>query len=481
MARRRTLRRTKIVCTLGPVSSSCTTIGRLARAGMDVARLNFSYGSHETHARTIANVRTVSERLGKPIGILQDLGGPKLRVGELPGGEIGLRTGMKVVVSAARSPSPSHIPLPVPELPGAVAAGQRLLMSDGRIELRVSATTKTEIHCTVRVGGVLKSHQGVNAPDAVLPIAAVTAKDRTDLAFGLEQQVDWVAMSFVRAASDLLPLRRAMKAAGSSAGVMAKIEKHEAVDRLDEIVDAADGIMVARGDLGIEVPMDRVPVLQKAIIRQCNEAGKPVVTATQMLESLIANPRPTRAEVSDIANAVLDGTDAIMLSGETAVGRYPVEAVRVMDRVAVRTEAACDFGARLAESSAWPCETVTDGISQATCGLAHDLGARAIITATATGHTASMVAMYRPEVPIVAVTPNVATQRRLTLAWGVHALLARRGRNTDELILNAMEKAREAGFVRNGDRVVVTAGVPAGVPGNTNLIKVEVVGRYRRL
>jgi len=275
-------------------------------------------------------------------------------------------------------------------------------------------------------------------------------------------------------------LRREIGRSGKSVRVMAKIEQHEAIDHLEEIIEAADGVMVARGDLGIELPLDRVPLLQKSIIQCCNAVGKPVVTATQMLESMIDNPRPTRAEVSDIANAVLDGTDAVMLSGETAIGRYPVEAVKVMARVAARGEAAFDFEERLAESSQWPCETVTDGISQATVSLANDLQARAIITATASGHTAFMVAMHRPETPIIAVTPDVATQRRLTLAWGVRALLAKRGKSTDELILHAIGRAREEGLVAEEDVVVVTAGVPAGVPGLTNLIKVEVVGRYHR-
>jgi len=337
-----------------------------------------------------------------------------------------------------------------------------------------------EVRCRVRVGGVLRSHQGVHLPDVELPVQTVTRKDLADLRFGLEHGVDWVAMSFVRRPEDLKPLRRQIERQGKPVGLMAKIEQHEAIDHVEEIIAAADGVMVARGDLGIELPLDRVPLLQKSIIRRCNATGKPVVTATQMLESMIDSPRPTRAEVSDIANAVLDGTDAVMLSGETAVGRYPVEAVRVMAKVAARGEAAFDFAGRLAESSRWPCETVTDGISQATVNLAHDLGARAIITATSTGHTALMVAMHRPEVPIIAVTPDVATQRRLALAWGVRALVAKRGKSTDALILHAIDRAREEGMVAQDDVVVVTAGVPAGIPGQTNVIKVEVVGKHHR-
>ncbi|HUU53760.1 MAG TPA: pyruvate kinase [Armatimonadota bacterium] len=473
-------RRTKIVCTIGPATFSRRMVERLARAGMDVARLNFSHGDQGQHGKTISTIRAVEKKLGRPLGVLQDLAGPKLRVGELPEEGVELKARGEVVLSTASRPKPGQIPLPLPEAAEALEGGQRVLLGDGRIELRVLDRSGSEVRCRVKVGGVLRSHQGVHLPDVELPIETVTKKDLADLRFGLERGVDWVAMSFVRTAKDLEPLRREIGRSGKSVRVMAKIEQHEAIDHLEEIIEAADGVMVARGDLGIELPLDRVPLLQKSIIQCCNAVGKPVVTATQMLESMIDNPRPTRAEVSDIANAVLDGTDAVMLSGETAIGRYPVEAVKVMARVAARGEAAFDFEERLAESSQWPCETVTDGISQATVSLANDLQARAIITATASGHTAFMVAMHRPETPIIAVTPDVATQRRLTLAWGVRALLAKRGKSTDELILHAIGRAREEGLVAEEDVVVVTAGVPAGVPGLTNLIKVEVVGRYHR-
>ena len=476
MSTPRPTRRTKIVCTIGPATSSQAAIARLARAGMDVARLNFSYGAHAEHARTIARIRAVSHQLDRPIGILQDLAGPKLRIGQLPDHGLQLDPGQEIVLSTAPSAPPSHIPLPWPQLPAALSPGQRLLLADGKIELHVLRTTNQEIHCRVRFGGLLHSHNGLALPDSALPIPTVTRKDLADLRFGLAHQVDWVAMSFVRSPDDLLPLRRAIKRASRQAArstaLMAKIETHEATGHLQSIISAADGIMVARGDLGVELPLDRVPLLQKAIISQCNRAGKPVITATQMLETMVASPRPTRAEVSDIANAVLDGTDAVMLSAETATGRYPTEAVRIMARVTARVEAAFDFPARLAESSQWPCHTLTDAISQATCNLAHDLAAKAIITATTSGHTALMVAKHRPQNPIVAVTPHVATLRRLTLAWGVHPLLGPRGRNSDELILNAIARAKEAGFVQQGDIVVITAGVPVGVPGTTNMMKV---------
>ncbi len=462
-------------------------IARLARAGMDVARLNFSYGTHEEHKRVISLLREVARELGRPIGILQDLAGPKLRVGELPEGKMSLRPGQEVTLSARPGRSAGLIPIPLPDIAKVVSPGQRLLLSDGRIELQVVEVAGGKIRCRVRVGGALSSHQGLNLPDTSLPISAVTRKDLADLHFGLEQGVDWVAMSFVRRAEDLEPLRRAMKRAGRMVPVIAKIEKHEAVDRLEEIIAAADGVMVARGDLGVEVALDRVPLLQKEIIARSRRAGKPVITATQMLETMVSSPRPTRAEVSDVANAVFDGTDAVMLSGETAVGKYPVEAVRVMARVTARTEEARDAERRLAESITWPCKTVTEAIGQASCALAQDLGARAIITGTSSGHTAVMVAVHRPETPIIAVTENVATQNRLTLVWGVTPLRAPRGRNTDELIANAVSRARAARLLKRGDLVVVTAGVlagrttrPAHGAGHTNLIKVEVVGAQGR-
>jgi len=446
---------------------------------MDVARLNFSYGTQEGHARTIGLIRSVAKEFGRPIGILQDLSGPKLRVGELPDDKLELQPGTEVVLSVRGRSSLSHIPLALPQLSSPLRPGNRLLLGDGAIELTVLATTASEIRCEVKVGGTLRSHQGVNLPDAALSVRAVTAKDLDDLRFGLRQGVDWVAMSFVRKAGDLAPLRRTMQEAGRHPGLVAKIEKQEAVEHLDEIIQAADGVMVARGDLGMEVPLAQVPVLQKSIIARCNRAGKPVITATQMLESMMVSPRPTRAEVSDVANAVFDGTDAVMLSGETAAGRYPAEAARTMTRVVAEAEAAFDFTARLRESAEWPCEEVTDAISQATCGLAHDIRAAAIITATSSGYTAMMVSKHRPKTPIVAVTSDVATLSRLSLVWGVHPLLAPRGANTDELVGNALARARAAGYVAAGDCVVVTAGVPPG-PGNTNLIKVEVVGRHRR-
>jgi len=467
------------VCTLGPATATRATIAKLISAGMDVARLNFSYGSQEEHGKQIALVRRVAEQLERPVGILQDLSGPKFRVGEIAGGEIELEQGQEVVLSAALRPDPSHLPLPLPEVVRAITPGMRLLLGDGKIALKVVAARGLELRCRVRAGGVLKSRQGVNIPDLSVSISTVTKKDLADLAFGLSQGVDWVAMSFVRQPEDLAPLRREMERAGVRVPLVAKIEKGEAIGHLDGIIEAADGVMVARGDLGIELPLDRIPVLQKEIISRCNAAGKPVVIATEMLASMVSSPRPTRAEVSDVANAVLDGADAVMLSAETATGKYPVAAVKMMARVAERAEAAIDFTSKLLASSQRPCETVTEAISEATCNLAQDLCAAAIITATTSGNTARMVSSHRPETRIIGVTPDVATQRQLTLSWGVCPVLAPRGRNTDVLIVNAIARAQEVGFVKPGDTVVITAGVPPGRPGFTNLIKVEVVGQHQ--
>ena len=476
----RAVRRTKIVCTIGPATASPEAMLQLAEAGMNVARLNFSYGDHDLHAAVIARLRATARELGRPIAVLQDLCGPKLRLGDLPGGEIVLSPGEEVILSAADALPPGHLPLPVPELPSALRPGRRLLFGDGRVELRVRATTETEIRGEVTVGGSLRSRQGVNAPETALPIPAVTEKDLADLEFGLEQGVDWVAASFVRGAEDLRPLRERMARRNAPTALMAKIEKHEAVARLDEIIAAADGVMVARGDLGMEMALDEVPVLQKQIIARGLAAGKPVVTATQMLESMMTSPRPTRAEVSDVANAVFDGTDAVMLSGETAVGRYPREAVRIMDRVVRQAEAAFDSHAHLERSRQRACTDIPEAIAEAACALAEDLGAKAIITPTASGRTARMVARHRPQAPIVAVTAHETTLRQLALSWGVHPLLAPRGQHTDELVGTAVATAVEAGFVTKGDCVVVTAGVAAGVPGRTNLIRVEVIGDDER-
>jgi pyruvate kinase len=471
------VRKTRIVCTLGPASDSPRVLRALAKAGMDVARLNFSHGAHEEHARRIAAVRNLAQELGRPIGILQDLCGPKLRIGEFADGCVHLRRGQTFVLT----PHPilgsqERVNLTFPDLARHVSRGERIMLADGAIELRVRAVRRGDILCRVVNSGTLAGRQGVNAPDSELPIPAVTDKDLADLDFGIAHGVDWVAMSFVRRAEDLAPLRQRMKRRKRAIPIIAKIEKHEAVRALPQILAAADGLMVARGDLGVELPLDQVPGIQKRIIRSCNLAGKPVITATQMLQSMIESPRPTRAEVTDIANAILDGSDAVMLSGETAVGKYPVRATRMMARVAQQAESLLDFDAIRREKALIVSDNPTDAIGESCVAIAHDLRAKAIICSTSSGYTARMISKNRPRTPIIAVTPNLETYRRLGLIWGVQPLLIAGRGNTDEVLARAQAAARSHGYVCDGDLVVISGGVPVGVPGRTNLIRVQVIG-----
>jgi pyruvate kinase len=476
--------RTRIVCTIGPASRDVETLRQLMLAGMDVARLNFSHGDQGTHAENMEHIRAVAAEAGKSVAILVDLQGPKLRVGRMEGDGVPLVAGTQVALTTEDvvGRGPDALPVQFKALPHLVAAGDRILLDDGLLELRVLSTGEAAIHCQVVVGGVLKSNKGINLPRASLDIPAITAKDRQDLSFALARQVDWIALSFVRAADEVRALKqliRFLSPAGEPVPVVAKIEKPEALDNIDSIIAAADAIMVARGDLGIEVSPEEVPVAQKQIIAKCNQAGVPVITATQMLESMIQNPRPTRAEASDVANAILDGTDAIMLSGETAVGAYPIEAVRTMVRIAQEVEA------RRSEidlcSATIPGQhavrTVADAVTHAARETAHDLNAAAIITPTSSGYTARLMSYHRPRVPIIAVTPSPVVQRQLMLYWGVTPLLAPRTDNTDEMIADAVGAARDRGLVQDGDTVVLTAGAAGSSPGTTDLIKVQVVDK----
>jgi pyruvate kinase len=488
------IRHTKIVCTIGPSSSKRATLEKMLHAGMDVARLNFSHGTHESHAQVIFTLRELAQRLGRPLAILQDLSGPKVRLGNfvpslqlMRGQTVGFMAGDETIEGtpvkpAGESSSCPVLPLPVPELLGALTPGKTLLLDDGTLSLKVircegaSGEVDRIVWARVVVGGMLKPRKGVAAPGVTFPVPAVTAKDLDDLRFGLEHHVDWVAASYVRHASDLVPLRALMAEMQSEALLLAKIEKSEAVRGFDSILRAVDGIMVARGDLGVEMPFDEVPIVQKHLIRACNRAGKPVITATQMLESMIQNSRPTRAEAADVANAILDGTDAVMLSGETASGQYPVEAVRTMARIALRAEDAFfqenAYSARLTAP-----KDVTGSISCATAEIAGQLHASAILCATSSGNTARMVAQHRPRVPILGVTTRKATYHQLALSWGVLPYLIDPVADTDSMLHATLNAAQQVKLVRNGDRVVLTAGVPVNNPGNTNLIKVHTVGQ----
>ncbi|NLC59558.1 MAG: pyruvate kinase [Armatimonadetes bacterium] len=470
------MRRTKIVCTIGPASDSPEVLEQLIAAGMDVARLNFSHGTHEEHARRIRIIRELSERLGKPVAILQDLSGPKLRIGAMarevfltPGQPFRLTT--RDIIGNER-----EVSIPLETLPRCLEPGNRLYLNDGIIELLVTATSDTEIETVVRAGGPLNSHKGLSIPDVSIDVAPVTPKDLDDLDFGIREGVDWVAASFVRAATDLAPLRERMMERGARIPILAKIEKHEAVSNLTGILDVADGAMVARGDLGIEVSIDQVPLIQKNIIARCNVLAKPVITATEMLDSMHDRPRPTRAEVTDVANAIFDGTDCVMLSRETATGRFPVEAVRMMDRIAVRTESSMRYQQQLRDRPNTRAQNVTDAVGEAVRDMANDLNVAAVVPATTSGYTARIMAKYRPLCPIIAVSHRPETVRRLALTWGTLPMLSGPVHSTDEMLREAIASALQSGLVKNGDLVIISAGVPAATAGQTNLIKVERVG-----
>jgi pyruvate kinase len=465
--------RTKIVCTIGPATRSRDAIRALAEAGMNVARLNFSHGTHAEHGEVVGWVREISRELGHEIGILQDLGGPKVRTGTLKMPVVELRAGREFTITTRDvEGDDSTVGITYKSLPRDVAIGDRLLLSDGEIELEVLEITATDVRCRIVVGGKLTSHKGLNLPTATLNLPAITEKDRDDLKFGVAQGVDFIALSFVRSAADLNLARTLVYGAGGEQPVIAKIEKHEALRNIDEIVAASDGLMVARGDLGVEVPIERVPLAQKMIIRKANAAGKPVITATQMLKSMVDSPRPTRAEVTDIANAIVDGTDAVMLSEESAAGHYPTRAVAMLVKVAKATETDDLFSmlhARQLEIQ----PTLQDVLSHDAVDMGDKLGVRAIISPTLSGATARRVSRYRPRAPIVAISPMLSTVRQLSLSWGVSAFQGEQITNTDELVARTEEQVRRMGVVAKGDRVVFIGGVPAGVAGTTNFVRVD--------
>lgn len=472
------MRRTKIVCTLGPASSSEDVLRSMIRAGMNVARLNFSHGNHESHAALIAAVRKVAREEGRVIAILQDLQGPRVRVGEIAGNQIYLSPGSHVILTTREvAGTPERVTVRGAPLPQNVEPEDRILLDDGNIELQVLDTSGTDVDCVVKVGGSLKSNKGVVVPGRTLDIPAVTEKDKADVAFGVAQGVDYIAMSFVRSAEDIHQLRGILRGiGGDETPIVAKIEKHEAIQSFDAILAATDAIMVARGDLGIEVAAEEVPLLQKMIISKCNSAGKPVVTATQMLDSMIRNPRPTRAEVNDVANAILDGSDATMLSGETAAGAYPVQSVSTMACIAERTDAALPYDMLMQKTAITRMRNVTDAVGQATCEMAYELGAKAIIASTESGYTARMIARHRPPTQIIAPTPSAKTYRQLALVWGVQPYLVARYNTTDEMIRQVVDLAEGEGYVASGDLVIITAGLPLPVRGQTNFLKLHIVG-----
>ncbi|GAB6179241.1 pyruvate kinase [Desulfotomaculum defluvii] len=467
------MRKTKIVCTIGPASENIETLKGMIQAGMNVARLNFSHGSHEEHGKRIATIRRAAEELGANIAIMLDTKGPEIRLGDFAEPPLFLETGQQFTFTTGQILGNSErVMVTYQDLPQDVKRGDRILVDDGLIELVVESVEASEVHCRVVNGGKVSNRKGVNLPGIKVNLPAVTEKDIADIKFGITQGVDFIAASFVRKAADVLAIRKILETQGANIDIIAKIESRESIENLDEIIRVSNGIMVARGDLGVEIPVEEVPIIQKRLIFSCNKVGKPVITATQMLDSMIHNPRPTRAEASDVANAIFDGTDAIMLSGETANGKYPLESVKTMDRIARRAEQ--DFHRNTQVFNVG--DNITDAIGQAVCSVAGQLSPAAIITATTSGYTAKMVSRYRPSSLIVAVTPDLAIMRRLALVWGVIALPTRSMSNTDQMISAAVDTTLEHGVIKEGDLVVITAGVPVGVSGSTNLLKVHTVG-----
>jgi pyruvate kinase len=470
-------KRTKIIATIGPASSSPAVIAKLIKAGMDAARLNFSHGERKDHVRRIRLIRKASLRAGKPIAIIQDLQGPKLRVGEMQNDGVMLKRGDRITITTRKVVGAAGlISVTYPRLTKDLASGDAILFDDGRLEARVIRKSGSGLQCKVVRGGVLKSHKGVNLPGARLTLPSLSRKDREDLLFGIEQGVDYIALSFVRTAADIRETRAFLRRAGASIPIIAKIEKPEAIDNLAEIIHAADGIMVARGDLGVEMSPERVPLLQKLIIRACNDAEKPVITATQMLESMIENSQPTRAEASDVANAILDGSDCVMLSGETAVGKHPVLAVAVMARIAEQAETSLD---------PLPPDRHVGGmdesVAHAACTAAAEQHAHAIVTFTQSGSTALLVSKHRPAADIIAPTPFERVARKVSLYWGVIPMILKAMKTTDAMIKGVEAIMLEKDLARKRDLIVITAGVPIGVAGSTNMMKLHRVGELKGL
>jgi len=463
-------RKVKILATLGPASATKETIAALLRAGADAFRVNMSHGDHETHARTIGLIREVERELGRPVAVLCDLQGPKLRVGKFRDGAAFIRHGAHFTLD--RNPEPgddTRVELPHPELFGILKKGQRLLVDDGKLRLKVIRAEPDSLLCSAEVGGPISDRKGVNVPDTLVPVPALTEKDRRDLAFAITHDADWIGLSFVQRPEDVAEARRLM---GGRGALMAKIEKPSAVESLDEIIELSDGIMVARGDLGVELNPEEVPPLQKRIIAQVRLAGKPVVVATQMLESMIERPTPTRAEVSDVANAVYDGADAVMLSAETAAGAWPVEAVTIMDRIAAQVETDATYRERIHIAATPPDATTADALSAACASIAETLTIGAITCFTGSGISARRVARERPSAPMLVLTPSLHTARRLALLWGAHAATTKEIGSFEEMIAKGKRMALRHGFAGAGSRLVILAGVPFGVPGSTNLLHV---------
>ncbi|MFS8651212.1 MAG: pyruvate kinase [Caldibacillus sp.] len=474
------MRRTKIVCTIGPASESVETLVQLIEAGMNVARLNFSHGDYEEHAARIRNIREAEKITGKNVAILLDTKGPEIRTHDMENGAIELQAGNTIIISMEEVlGTEEKFSVTYSGLINDVHIGSRILLDDGLIELEVLEIDKEKNEIVTRIlnNGVLKNKKGVNVPGVSINLPGITEKDANDIIFGIEHDIDFIAASFVRRPSDVLEIRELLeKHNAEHIHIIPKIENQEGVDNIDQILAVSDGLMVARGDLGVEIPAEEVPLVQKLLIRKCNNHGKPVITATQMLDSMQRNPRPTRAEASDVANAIFDGTDAIMLSGETAAGKYPVEAVKTMHRIALRAESALNHKEILSVRSKETEHNMTDAICQSVAHTVINLDIDAIITPTESGFTTRNISKYRPKAPIIAVTSQPKIYKQLTLAWGVYPVMSKRCTTTDEMLEQSINQALTTGIVKHGDRVVITAGVPVGEAGTTNIMKIHVVG-----
>lgn len=475
------MKKTKIVCTIGPASESEEVLKQLMLNGLNVARLNFSHGTHEEHKKRIDIIKKLREELDLPIAIMLDTKGPEIRIKTFKNGEVTLQTGdIFTLTTREVEGDETIVSVSYEGLPKDVSKGTRILIDDGLVELEVvEIVNGTDIRCTVLNGGTIKDRKGVNVPNVPINLPAVTEKDIEDIKFGIENDVDFIAASFIRKAEDVLQIRKILEEnGGEDIEIISKIENQQGVDNIDEIIEASDGIMVARGDLGVEIEAEKIPILQKQIIKKCNLAGKPVITATQMLDSMMRNPRPTRAEVTDVANAILDGTDAVMLSGETASGKYPIESVKTMYNIALNTESSSQYLETLQSKRTLDNHiSTTNAISRATCTTAEDLKASAIITATSSGYTSKAVSKFRPQSPIIAATTSEKVMRKLALVWGVYPVLSKKSENTDEVIDMSIHSAMMKGYVKEGDLIVITAGIPVGVSGTTNLIKVHTIGK----
>ena len=469
------MRKTKIICTIGPASESEDKLKELMMAGMNVARFNFSHGSHDEHRRKFERIRKLRDELDIPVATMLDTKGPEIRLKDFKNGKEMLEAGQTFTLTAREiEGTKDEVSITYKDLTKDCKSGMTILLDDGLIELSVEKVTDTDIVCTVVNGGPVSDKKGVNVPGAELSMPYLSEQDRSDIIFGCEQGFDFVAASFVRTKEDVQDIRDILKEKNSPMKIIAKIESTQGINNIEEILAAADGIMVARGDMGVEVPFEEVPVVQKKLIKMAEAAGKYVITATQMLDSMIHHPRPTRAEATDVANAIYDGTTAIMLSGETAAGDYPVEALKTMSRIAERTEADIDYVGRLKKRDYAPSDDTT-AISHATCSIAAEVNADAIVTVTMSGFTASMVSMYKPNCPVIACTINPIVCRQANLMFGVVPLHIRQEDTADELFREALSAARNAGLLKSGDKVVLTAGVPLGIPGRTNMIRVEEV------